>query len=82
MSDRSENVCCRRCHQHLAVEREGVLFVGVLDFEQPVRLRCRICAHETMWLPPRVCPTLEVTAEQSEIRASRAVKGLWFRDAA
>lgn len=83
MSDRSENVCCRRCHQHLAVEREGVLFVGVHSFECPVRLRCRVCAREEVWLPPRARAALEVkAAEQPEVRASRSVKGLWFKDAA
>lgn len=82
MSDRGTNVCCGRCGQHLAVERAGVLLVGMLAFEQPVRLRCRICAREEVWLPPRARPALAVTAEQSEVRASRAVKGLWFKDAA
>jgi hypothetical protein len=82
MSDKGTNVCCRRCHQRLAVERGGVLFVGTLAFEQPVRLKCRICAHETTWLPPRARPVLEVATEQPEVRVSRAVKGLWHREAA
>lgn len=83
MSDTATDICCRRCAQRLAVERGGVLFVGVEGFECVVSLRCRICAHETRWLPPRSRPALEVAAaEQSEVRASRAVKGLWFKDAA
>jgi hypothetical protein len=83
MSDTATNVCCRRCNQRLAVERQGALFVGIEAFEQPIRLRCRICAHETTWLPPRarVAPEVKV-AEQPEVRASRAVKGLWHREAA
>jgi hypothetical protein len=82
MSDTGTNICCRRCGQRLATERAGLLFVGTLAFEQPVRLRCRIWATETEWLPPRARAALEVKAEQPKVRVSRAVKGLWFKDAA
>lgn len=83
MSDTGSNICCRRCSQHLATERGGVLFVGVHSFECPVRLRCRVCAREEVWLPPRARVALEVkAAEQPGVRVSRAVKGLWFKDAA
>jgi hypothetical protein len=82
MSDEGTNVCCRRCGQHLAVEHAGLLYVGTQDFECVVRLRCRICATETEWLPPRARAALEVKAEQPEKPTSRAIKGLWFKDAA
>jgi hypothetical protein len=82
MSDTGTNVCCHRCSQRLAVERGGVLLAGSQSFEQPVRLRCRICAHETAWLPPRARAVLEAAAEPPETRTNRAVKGLWFKDAA
>ena len=82
MSDTGRNVCCRRCSQRLATERAGLLFVGSQSFESVVRLRCRICATETEWLPPRARAALEVKGEPPEIWTSRAVKGLWFKDAA
>ena len=83
MSDTATNVCCRRCHQRLGVERGGVLFVGVHSFECPVRLTCRVCAREEVWLPPRARAALEVkVAEPPEKPTSKAIKGLWFKDAA
>ncbi len=62
----TEAIRCRRCGQHLAVEREGWLYVGAQEFDRAVLLRCRICARETAWL----WPAERRRAERFEVEAT------------
>lgn len=74
----AKRVDCAKCCQCLGVERDGRLHLGDEMFDEPIRLKCRLCGKETEWLPARLRSKVEVVSQPANDR----VKGLWVEEAA
>jgi hypothetical protein len=76
MNEKTFIIHCRKCRLSLAIERDGLLYVGQKAFDTPVDLKCRICARLTEWQPPK-----RREAKPIDDRANFWGGGYWGREA-